>query len=239
LLLDYDGTLAPFEIDPAQALPYPGVTERLNAIMTDSRTRVAIVSGRGIGDLLPLLRLHQLPEVWGSHGWERMRYDGEYQLAQMNQCAQQGLADVDQWAADIENVGGRCERKVGSFAVHWRGLPLEHVVEIRRIVFERWSRPGPHQNLVWHDFDGGIELRAPGRNKGFAVRETLGNTQGATAAYLGDDLTDEDAFKAIEDRGLSILVRAHYRPTVARLWIRPPHELLDFLSRWHDACNAH
>jgi len=238
LLLDYDGTLAPFRIDPADAKPYPGVIERLEAIMEDPRCCVMIVSGRWIRDLLPLLALKNLPEIWGSHGWEKLRFDGEYELAELQEIAHRGLAEVKTWAAQIENAGGRCEHKVGSLAVHWRGLTLEHITEIRRIVFERWSTTGPHQALVWHDFDGGIELRAPGRNKGYAVREALADTPNVAAAYLGDDLTDEDAFKAIEGRGLSILVRPHYRPTAAQLWLRPPEDLLDFLSRWHAACKA-
>jgi trehalose 6-phosphate phosphatase len=238
LLLDYDGTLAPFKINPAEAAPYPGVVERLDAIMDDARARIVIVSGRWIRDLLPLLPLRRLPEMWGSHGWEKLRFDGEYELAPLSDAARKGLMEVDRWATAIENAGGRCERKVGSLAVHWRGLSIELVMEIRRVVFDRWSKPGPHQSLVWHDFDGGIELRAPGRNKGHAVREALNDEQQVAAAYLGDDLTDEDAFRAIEGRGLSVLVRPQYRPTAAQLWLRPPQDLLDFLSRWHAACKT-
>jgi trehalose 6-phosphate phosphatase len=49
---------------------------------------------------------------------------------------------------------------------------------------------------------------------------------------LGDDLTDEDAFQVLEGRGLSILVRAAYRETIARAWLRPPQELIAFLEQW-------
>jgi trehalose 6-phosphate phosphatase len=197
-----------------------------------------IVSGRWIRDLLPLLTLRRLPEIWGSHGWEKLRFDGEYQMAQLNETALKALIDVDQWVPQIELAGGRCERKPGSLAVHWRGLALEHVAQVRRVVFENWSRPGTHQALVWRDFDGGIELRAPGRHKGYAVEEVLHSVGKACAAYLGDDLTDEDAFKAIAGKGLSVLVRPQYRSTAARLWLRPPHDLLDFLARWHNVCKT-
>lgn len=57
LLLDYDGTLAPFELDRNQAVPYPGVTELLQDIMDTGRTRVVIISGRRAQELGPLLRL--------------------------------------------------------------------------------------------------------------------------------------------------------------------------------------
>jgi trehalose-phosphatase len=51
-------------------------------------------------------------------------------------------------------------------------------------------------------------------------------------AYLGDDLTDEDAFVAIGNRGYSILVLSEVRESSARFWLRPPDELLEFLDAW-------
>jgi trehalose-6-phosphatase len=55
----------------------------------------------------------------------------------------------------------------------------------------------------------------------------------AACAYLGDDFSDEDAFRAIPDEGAVVLVRPNFRATVASLWLRPPEELLQFLERWH------
>jgi trehalose-6-phosphatase len=52
-------------------------------------------------------------------------------------------------------------------------------------------------------------------------------------AYLGDDLTDEDAFKALKGKGLSVLVRDTQRDTLADCWLTPPDELLDFLHHWY------
>ncbi|NIP26121.1 MAG: trehalose-phosphatase, partial [Phycisphaerae bacterium] len=76
-----------------------------------------------------------------------------------------------------------------------------------------------------------LELRVPGRDKGDAVGTILAEmNQDAVTAYLGDDLTDEDAFKAIKGKGIGILVREELRSTAADVWIRPPEELLTFLS---------
>ena len=83
------------------------------------------------------------------------------------------------------------------------------------------------------EFDGGIELRVPARDKGDGVRTILGEMENdAIVAYLGDDLTDEDAFRAIKGKGLGVLVRKKLRPTAADVWIRPPKELLEFLAEW-------
>jgi len=54
------------------------------------------------------------------------------------------------------------------------------------------------------------------------------------AAYLGDDTTDEDAFKAIRGRGIGVLVRPQFHATAADFWLKPPEELLEFLERWHE-----
>jgi len=55
-------------------------------------------------------------------------------------------------------------------------------------------------------------------------------------AYLGDDLTDERAFRALGRAGLSVLVRPEWHTTAAALWIRPPEDLREFLTRWLQAC---
>jgi len=83
---------------------------------------------------------------------------------------------------------------------------------------------------------GGLELRVVGIDKGRAVDQILaGSPPEAAAAYLGDDLTDEDAFAALSGRGervLTVLVREEWRPTRAEVWLRPPGGLLAFLGRW-------
>ena len=89
------------------------------------------------------------------------------------------------------------------------------------------------------DFDGGLELRAASKNKGDAVSAILAECKaGFAAAYLGDDQTDESAFRAIKGQGLAILVRSQPRPTLADVWLEPPEELIQFLRGWLLACGA-
>ena len=127
----------------------------------------------------------------------------------------------------------RIERKPGCLALHWRGLEQGEILRLRSIVEESWGEVAASNGLMVTEFNGGMEVRAPDRHKGDVVRMVLGEEpQGTVAAYLGDDRTDEDAFEAIKDRGLGILVADRSRPSGASLRLSPPEEVLAFLKRW-------
>ncbi|QLH37321.1 MAG: hypothetical protein HWD61_15225 [Parachlamydiaceae bacterium] len=79
-------------------------------------------------------------------------------------------------------------------------------------------------------FDGGIEFRLKGQNKGNVIKEILAKEPSVEEiAYFGDDLTDEDAFSALKNSGLKIIVRPVSRPTLADIQLMTPDEVLMFL----------
>lgn len=236
LLLDYDGTLAPFRVERDQAFPYPGVREALEELIGLGRTRVAAVSGRVAGEVEALLGLARPLEIWGAHGWERRRADGGHEAFDIGPQAMAGLTEAARWSAE-RRLTERLECKQGSLALHWRDLAPAEREALEREAAPAWAAIGRRSGLEPHPFDGGLELRAPGRCKGTAVKALLEELpEGAAAAFLGDDRTDEDGFKALAriagERGLGVLVRPKWRPTAARAWLRPPGELLEFLARW-------
>ena len=232
LLLDYDGTLAPFHRRPERALPYPEVAALLKRAMERCSTRVVIVSGRRLADLRgPLARLPH-DEAWASHGWERFGAAGERSGFAPAPVAQRQLQVAEAAVRELAMHGARIERKVASVAVHWRGLPDAVAERVRDHVEHAWCELDPSLLEVL-DFEAGSELRAKGRNKGDAVRDILAQCGPDDAcAYLGDDHTDEDAFDAMRGRGLAVLVREELRETGADIWLRPPQELIAFLERW-------
>jgi trehalose-phosphatase len=232
LLLDYDGTLAPFHRRPERAAPYPRVAELLHHATRRCATRIVIVSGRKLADLRgPLARIPH-DEAWASHGWERFTAAGDRLDYAIPRTAQRKLQLAEAPARGLAMHGVRIERKPASVAVHWRGLHPALVESVRARLAQAWHGLDADE-LALLEFDGGVELRARGRDKGAAVRDILGScSPHAVCAYLGDDLTDEDAFEAIRGRGLGVLVRPEPRDTHARLWIAPPLELIAFLERW-------
>jgi trehalose 6-phosphate phosphatase len=237
LLLDYDGTLAPFTPDRTRAFPYREIPELISKIMRCG-TRVVLVSGRPATELVFLSGIHPHPEIWGSHGIERLQPDGAYEVDSPPHLQAQALESAEK-SLRAAGLGSRIEVKPGGIAVHWRGLSPEETAAVDSKVRRISSQLVSDYGLLLLPFDGGLELRAPGKNKGDAVLAILREAgKGATAAYLGDDQTDENAFRAIKGRGLAILVRSEPRPTMADVWLRPPDELGRFLRDWLSACGA-
>ena len=232
LLLDYDGTLAPFTPERDRAFPYPGVRDLLARILADERNRVVVISGRAVADLIPLLGIDPPPEIWGSHGWEQRRADGTYH----GPAFPDGLAELleAEWQWMQEHLPPQqLERKPASVAVHWRGVGDEERERIRAAAEKRWAAFEDMDLLDLHAFDGGLELRAAGKTKGDAAHTLLRDVPASVpTAYLGDDRTDEDAFAALEGRGLRVLVRREFRPTRADIHLVPPADLLNFLTHW-------
>ncbi|MBZ5600500.1 MAG: trehalose-phosphatase [Acidobacteriia bacterium] len=238
LLLDYDGTLAPFRKERDQAVPYPGVASALQAIMGEGHTRVVIISGREAADIRPLLGIQPSPEVWGLHGLQRVKPDGSSEILQPDERTLEVLLAAGEWL-DHQHLRHMAEFKTGSIAFHWRGLGECEAEEVRGRVLAGWLVIAERAGLDLLEFDGGVEVRASQADKGDAVRAILREMEANTpAAYLGDDTTDESAFQALQGRGLSVLVRPRWRQTAAQLWLKPPDELLSFLARWLRACRA-
>jgi trehalose-phosphatase len=236
LMLDYDGTLAPFTTERDRAIPYEGVREVLDSIQTDTETRLIIVSGRKIDDLLPLLALPREPEIWGCHGFEHLPPGGKITRKPLPADCRTGLENAFGWLSENGYVG-YCERKAASIAFHVRGLAIGKARSLLREVRSSWEPLAGKGGLEIHNFDGGIELRYAKVNKGDVVRQVMAESgKGRFIAYLGDDRTDEDAFRVLKDRGMSVLVRDKCTETEADFWLRPPGQLIEFLQAWRDRC---
>ncbi len=238
LLLDYDGTIAPFTTRRDRAYPYPSVPDLLDCIMSTCRTRVLLISGRPAREIPPLLGLHPHPEIWGSYGIEQLRGDGQYVEAEVSSETQLALEEAEA-RLQKEGLAGLLEKKPGAVAVHWRGLNTAEADEAKAAANRVLAPLALRSRVLLSEFDGGLELRHARSGKGEVVNSVL-SQHGAEVpiAYLGDDAGDEDAFLALSGRGLGVLVRPTYRITAAQRWIRPPVELIQFLADWIRACGG-
>ncbi len=198
---------------------------------------MVVVTGRPAEQISPLLQVEPRPEVWGLHGAERLHPDGRREFEPLPPAVR---AELDALSAQLKRdaTGGLIEEKSNALVMHWRGVPplrARAIEKHTRALFEPVARMNS-LNLL--EFEAGLELRA-GRDKGGAVAAILEETRepgSRPAAYLGDDLTDESAFRAMKGHGLGVLVRLRPRPTEAGIWLRPPKDLRAFLKMWLSAC---
>ncbi len=242
LLLDYDGTLAPFRVDRSKAKPFKGVREILGRIQAERRTRIVVITGRPAREISPLLRgyppvVEHPVEVWGLHGAERLHPDGKREV---DEPAPETRRTLDQLREYLRhnNLGGQFEDKPNAAVMHWRGASARTAKFIEQRAREMFEPLAAKPGLNLLEFESGLELRA-GRNKGDAVRALAAEMEpGTPITYLGDDYTDETAFRAVNEVNgphLSVLVKAAKRETEAEVWLRPPTELRAFLKRWWKA----
>lgn len=252
LLLDYDGTLAPFAIDKMQAWPYPGVAEALRMLYMMPGVRLVLVTGRRAMELESLLDLAKNLEIWGSHGREHIGVDRQYTVHPVSEQqrilldgivnhVEQALVHVPLHREDggaVSSISEQIERKPGSVAVHWRGL--EEASRARVQDAAAAADPTRDSDLIQRlSFASGVEFRATGYTKAVAIQKVLEQSAaGDVLAYLGDDLTDEDAFAALGQAGLSLLVGPNSRKTQAQYWLLPPVDLLRFFQDWQHAAQS-
>jgi trehalose 6-phosphate phosphatase len=240
LLLDYDGTLAAFRVDRFTSRPYAGVREALTRIQHQGRTRMAVITGRPAGEIAPLLGLDPPLEVWGLHGAERLYPDGRRELEQASADTEARLEELKQ-RLRRDSLGGLFEDKANGAVMHWRGKPRKVAERIERRTRELFEPLARLDGLSLLDFEAGLELRV-GRDKGGAAAAILDEEgPGSPVAFLGDDLSDEAAFRVVRslgERGFSALVRPVWRSTEAEVWLRPPQEVVAFFVRWAKTLGA-
>jgi trehalose-phosphatase len=240
LLLDYDGTLAGFRVDRFKARPWAGVLDLLKKIQEQGRTQIAVVTGRPPEEIPRMLPLAPHVDVWGLHGALRLYPDGRREMEEQAPAVGQALEDLRQ-QLHRDALGGLFEDKPNAAVMHWRGLAAAQAAAVKARVMELFAPLAKMDGLRLLDFDGGVELRA-GRDKGGAVEAILCESPAdAAVTYLGDDLTDEAAFRAVnaaQGPHLSVLMRRAPRETDADVWLKPPEGVRMFLRRWVDARGA-
>ncbi|WP_309230640.1 trehalose-phosphatase [Nocardia sp. SYP-A9097] len=234
VLMDFDGTLSDIVPDPAAATLVPGSAEVLGRLA--EICPVAIVSGRDLADLRARV---DVAGIWyaGCHGFELQAPDGTTHLHEAAPGAERALADaageLRERLADIDGV--RLEHKRFAVAVHYRQVDSTRIGAVIAAVHELARRSGLRVS-------GGrkvVELRPDvDWDKGTALRWILDRLAvPAVPIYLGDDLTDEDGFDAIESDGLAIVVRHGEdgdRRTAARFSVSGPAAVRDFLNELTD-----
>lgn len=231
MFLDYDGTLTPIVSQPEDAWLSDSMRQTLRELAARAPV-VAILSGRDLDDVRRRVNIDAIVYA-GSHGFDIAGPRGL-----RRQMAPESLPNLDTAEEELHQAldgisGARVERKRFSIAAHYRNVNENDVPAVER-AFDAVALRHPELRRI--DGKKVYELLpAIEWDKGKAalwLLETLGlesRSGGIRPIYIGDDSTDEDAFRALEQRGIGILVSEQSQPTAARYSLKNPGEVERFL----------
>jgi alpha,alpha-trehalase len=232
VFLDYDGTMTPIVSQPEDAL----LSDEMREVVVElaGQCTVAVVSGRDRADVEPLVAIDGLVYA-GSHGFDisgpaglRMEYEGgRDRLPDLKSAERQLHQRIDSVS------GARVERKRFAIAVHYRNVADEDVPGVEAAVRDVLAR---HDRLRMSGGKKVFELRPDIEwDKGRAVLwllDALGlDGDDVVPFYLGDDVTDEDAFRALAGCGVGVLVGDPTYLTNAGYRLRDTSEVQQFLNQ--------
>ena len=238
LLSDFDGTLSPIVGRPEEAVLPPGTRKELEALATRPKVGVAVVSGRALADIKNRVGIPGITYA-GNHGIE---IEGPYLrfVYPPAEAARPAIREVyirlNEIMAGFE--GAFVEDKGITLSVHYRLLRDDLVDGLKRACDEAVRVPRSEGKIritegkkvyevrpgvLWDKEDAIVLLMSgwtpSGRGRSLAI-------------FLGDDLTDEGGFKAVNAHGgISVFVGESDRSTAARYVLRSPEEVEEFLRR--------
>jgi trehalose 6-phosphate phosphatase len=205
--LDFDGTLAPIVADPEKAHIHPDAGEVLVGLADQVRA-VAVITGRPARQVLALGGLEDVGNTIGEHGRELFvlgQYGNERWTSTDRRVISpkppRGLAsftaNLPRLLRQGEAAEAWVEEKGLAVAVHTRRL------EDPRAAYDRLL-PLMEESARSHDLEvepgrNVIEVRAPGMHKGAALRRLVDEVSAKAVAFIGDDLGDVEAFRAVEE----------------------------------------
>jgi trehalose-phosphatase len=233
VFLDYDGTLTPIVSHPEDAWLSDSMRQTLRSLA--AHVPVAILSGRDLDDVRG--RVHVDGIVYaGSHGFDIAGAGGLRRELGAAYLPVLDMAETELREALDEIGGAQLERKHFSVAAHYRNVNENEAFRVAPAVDAVVAR---HRELRRIDGKKVYELLPDiDWNKGKAVMwllEALGlERENVRPLYIGDDRTDEDAFRELKERGVGILVSEHPQVTAASYWLNNPEEVEFFLRKITD-----
>lgn len=232
LFLDYDGTLTPIVSRPELALCPSEVKRHLEKLRDLPGVYLAIISGRSLEDVREKVGVLGIIYV-GNHGLEIENPAGRHkkilvsarkrELKRITQNLRNSLKEIPRILF---------EEKGPILSVHYRNVPQKLFTQVPPIVeaeLQQWRD-------CWKMASGKMVLEIRPKinfNKGEAVRKILKTlpSPGLLPIYLGDDQTDEDAFRVLKGQGISVFIGPGRPPSEADFFLQNPDEVQEFLSR--------
>jgi trehalose 6-phosphate phosphatase len=235
LFLDFDGTLVPIRDNPAQCVLSPEMKGQLEAISMSDKACIAILSGRTVTDIRDRVNIQDV-YYGGNHGIEisgpRVNYTHPDALS--------GKHVIEKVCSEIEKGVGRIEgtlieKKKFGFTLHYRMADKESKALIKNVFYNIISESSDHQAFSVLRGKKVLELVPriqwdKGKAAIFLLQKQKKNY---LPVYVGDDITDETAFKALKAQGVTIRI-GRSQKTEAKYYLKGQWEMLRFLQHIHN-----
>lgn len=239
LLSDFDGTLTPIVDRPEQAILPPETRVRLRRLAAQPGFTLGVISGRALADLEERVGVSGIVYA-GNHGLE---IEGP-ELSFVNPLAEEIRPVLRVMhhvlSRSLETIKGVfVEDKGLTLSVHYRMAEARHTGDVEQIVRRVAGSASPGNQTVITHGKKVYEVRpAVTWDKGKAIKLLMkrtgrgGRHSGLVPIYLGDDVTDEDAFRVIEayGRGITVHVGEADAGSCARYFLSSPAEVAAFLK---------
>ncbi|MEE8246359.1 MAG: trehalose-phosphatase, partial [Alphaproteobacteria bacterium] len=221
---DYDGTIAPIVSDPASARPCREAVVALRTLAGLPQTHVAVISGRALHDLATLTGLPEEVHLVGSHGSE---FDVDFPTSlppRAKKLRERLDAELSEIARDGDGL--LVERKPASIAFHYRNASE---AEADRALAAVLDGPATIEGVYTKHGKKVVELGVVSTNQGDALESVRHRVGASAVVFLGDDRTDEDAFRTLT--GPDVAVKVGQGDTLAPYRIAGPDEVARRLAR--------
>jgi len=237
LFLDYDGTLTPIAETPRKAFIPSSTKELLQKLAKIPQCKIGIISGRSLKDLKNIVGVEGIVYV-GNHGLEiegpKIKFESQVSL-QLRSVMRDIAVGIQKRLSSIKGV--LVENKGLSLSIHYRLVAKEDLTMLKKAVFEVAHHYTLHDKISVNSGKKVYEIRPSVKwDKGKAALWLLARQQFITGennvlpVYIGDDKTDEDAFKALNKKGLTIFV-GKPKGSSAKYYLKNPREVTDLLKR--------
>jgi trehalose 6-phosphate synthase/phosphatase len=228
LFLDYDGTLVPFAKHPSKAVPSKELLSLLNKLASDPQTEVTIISGRShliLQDWFTGLPINLVAE----HGATIRYAEGEWiSEREVDQSWKPLVRPILELYAQ-RSPGSFVEEKNHTLAWHYRNVESELGFVRSRELLDNLYHLVRNAQLQIIDGNKVIEVRVAGVDKGAAASKMIHGKSYDFILVIGDDKTDEDMFRAMDSRAITIKVGGGH--TLAQYTIPSQQEVLPLLNQ--------
>ncbi len=235
LFLDYDGTLTPIVPDPEDATLSDHAKKIIKKLA--EKINVCVISGRDRKNVASMVGLESVIYA-GSHGFDISGPDG---LEMQYEPGKKALPHLDEAEKNLneklKNIKGcQVERKKYAIAVHYRNVDEKEVDQVKDAVEEELKnqdrlKKGTGKKIIelkpdldWHK----------GKALDWLMDKLDLKSDKFIPIFIGDDITDEDALKAVEEKGIGIIVDSHESDTSAKYKLKDTRETILFLEKLND-----